>query len=203
LSIIWGNKGFTLLELLIALTLMVLLSGTLYGIFFTVLKGRDSASARMENLREVRTTLDMLRREIASTFYKKDNKRLHFVVEDRDIFGKPASLLDFTTITTSLAGTVPTSDIASIRYNPLEKDGKIRLTREETDPYLKNKPVAYPQMEALQGFLVECYNGSNWVKSWDTALNNGLPQAVRITVTVQDGEQKHDFSAVTSPRVSK
>jgi general secretion pathway protein J len=86
LSTIWQNKGFTLLELLIALTLLVLLSGTLYGTWFTVIKGRDSASARMENLREVRTTLDMLRRELASAFYNKDNKRLHFIVEDRDSF---------------------------------------------------------------------------------------------------------------------
>ncbi len=203
MSIMWQNKGFTLLELLIAIALLVLLSGTLYGTFFAVMKGRDSASARMENIREVRTTLDMLRRELASTFYKKDNKRLHFVVEDRDTFGKPASSLDFTTVTISLAGTVPTSDIAALRYNTVEKDGKIQLTREETDPYLHNRPVTYPQMEALQGFLVECYNGNDWVKSWDTALNNGLPKAVRVTLTVQDGEQKQDFSAVTNLRVAQ
>jgi general secretion pathway protein J len=203
LSTIWQNKGFTLLELLIAITLLVLLSGTLYGTYFTVMKGRDSAAARMENLREVRTTLDMLRRELAAAFYNQNNKRLHFVVEDRDIFGQPASTLDFTTITTPLAGSVPSSDILSVRYLPKESDGKIRLTRAEIDPYLTNKPAAYPQMERLQGFLVECYNGSAWVKSWDTALNAGkLPKAVRVTLTVQDGEHKLDFSAITVLRVN-
>jgi len=201
LSTIWQNKGFTLLELLIALTLLVLLSGTLYGTWFTVIKGRDSASARMENLREVRTTLDMLRRELASAFYNKDNKRLHFIVEDRDSFGKPSSSLDFTTITTPLAGTAPNSDIASVRYSPVENNGKIQLTREESDIYLANKPLTYPQMEDLQGFLVECYNGSAWVKSWDTTLNNAMPQAVRVTLTIQEGDNKQNYSAVTKLRV--
>ena len=201
MSTIWQNKGFTLLELLIALTFLVLLSGTLYGTWFTVIKGRDSASARMENLREVRTTLDMLRRELASAFYNKDNKRLHFIVEDRDSFGKPSSSLDFTTITTPLAGTAPCSDIVAVRYSPVENNGKIQLSREETDIFLANKPVTYPQMEDLQGFLVECYNGSTWVKSWDTTLNNGLPQAVRVTLTIQEGDNKQNFSTVTVLRV--
>ena len=201
MSTIWQNKGFTLLELLIALTLLVLLSGTLYGTWFTVIKGRDSASARIENLREVRTTLDMLRRELASAFYNKENKRLHFIVEDRDSFGKPSSSLDFTTITTPLAGTAPCSDIVAVRYSPVENNGKIQLSREETDIFLANKPVTYPQMEDLQGFLVECYNGSTWVKSWDTTLNNGLPQAVRVTLTNQEGDNKQNFSTVTVLRV--
>jgi general secretion pathway protein J len=56
-------------------------------------------------------------------------------------------------------------------------------------------------MEDLQGFLVECYNGSAWVKSWDTTLNNGLPQAVRVTLTIQEGDNKQNFSAVTVLRV--
>ncbi len=201
MSIIWHNKGFTLLELLLVLVLLVLLSGTLYGTYFTVTKGRNNAAARTEDLRELRETLDVLRRELASTFYNRTNKRLHFVVEDRDLFGKPASTLDFTTLTTSLAGAVSSSDVAAIRYAPLDKEGTILLTREEMDIYLRNKPVVFPQMEALQGFLVECYNGSSWVKSWDTALNNGLPRAVRVTLTVREGEKNENFSAIVVPRM--
>jgi general secretion pathway protein J len=203
LSTIWQNKGFTLLELLVALTLLVMLSGTLYGTWFTVIRGRDTATARMDNLREVRSTLDMLRRELASAYYKKDNKRLHFIVEDRDSFGKPSSLLDFTTITTPLAGSVPSADIVAVRYSPDEKNGKIRLMREETEIYLQNKPVSYPQMEELQGFLVECYDGSKWVKSWNTdpTLNNRLPEAVRVTLTIQEGDNIQNYSAVTGLRI--
>jgi general secretion pathway protein J len=200
LSIIWHNKGFTLIELLIALAILVLLSGALYGTYFTLMKGRESAVIRMEPLRDVRATLDQMRRELSSALYNKENKRLHFVVEDRDTFGKPSSILDFTAVTAPLSGTAPSSDLASIRYEAVEKDGKLLLTREEKDVYLTATPVPYPQMETIQGFLVECYNGSTWVKSWDTSLNNGLPQAVRITFMLQEGDQDRNFSAIAVPR---
>ena len=58
-----SEKGFTLIELLIALVLLVLLSGALYGTFFSVLRGSDTARERTEQLRDVRVTLDLLRRE--------------------------------------------------------------------------------------------------------------------------------------------
>ena len=75
------------------------------------------------------------------------------------------------------------------------------LTREEQDIYLEATSSPYPQIEQLEGFLVECYNGSSWVKSWDTALNNGLPEAVRVTLTIKESEKSSSFSTVTVPRV--
>jgi general secretion pathway protein J len=200
LSTMLPNKGFTLLEVLIALLLMAILSGALYGTYFTAVKSRDRATAQMDPLRDVRGTLDMLRREIDSAFYSSSNKRLHFVVEDRDIFGKPASTFDLTTITTPLAGGVPSSDVIEVRYEPSEKERNMVLNRQEKDIYLDNPPVPYPQIDEIQGFLVECYNGSSWVKSWDTALNHSLPQAVRVTITIQDGDKTSDYSITTVPR---
>jgi len=63
LSNISPNKGFTLLELLIALALLAILSAALYGTYFSLMRGREVATAGMESRRELRVTLDMLRRE--------------------------------------------------------------------------------------------------------------------------------------------
>ncbi len=196
-----GPGGFTLLEVLVALMLMVILTGALYGTYFAIVKSRDRAYADLEPLRDVSATLDLVRREIDSAYYNKNNKRLRFVVEDRDTFGKPSSTLDLTAITTPLAGSLPSSDLIEVRYEPAEKDGKLLLTRKETDVYLDAKPSPYPQMDEIQGFLVECYDGNTWVKSWDTSLNNGLPQAVRITLTIKEGDRTSDFSVIAVPRM--
>lgn len=198
----WNNRGFTLLELLVALVLLVLLSGALYGTYFSVMRGSEASRERTEPLRDVRVALDLLRRELAAAYFDGSNTRLHFIVEDRDIFGKPASTLDFTAFTVPKSGSVPSSDVMAVRYRPVERDEqKMILSRQTQDLYLDAKPLPYPLTENIEGFLVECYDGNQWVKSWDTALNGGLPKAVRITLLVQGSDKPVGFSAIVVPRL--
>jgi general secretion pathway protein J len=197
-----GEGGFTLIELLIALVLLVILSGALYGTFFSVVRGSGAVREQTEPLRDVRVTLDMLRRELSAAYFVTGNERLHFVVEDRDVFGKPASVLDFSAYTVPRRGNVPSSDIMEARYEPVEKEGnQIILSRRTRDIFLDVKPVSYPLTGRIEGFLVECYDGTSWVKSWDTALNGSLPKAVRITVLLPGIEKPTPFTAVIVPRV--
>lgn len=203
MSVISPNRGFTLLELLIALALLTILSSAIYGTYFALMRGRESATAGMESRRELRVTLDMLRRELNSAWYNRSNKRLHFVVEDRDIFGKPASALDFTAITPPSHTSFPASDMVTLRYQPVEKEKKLLLGRKIRDVFMTDEPVRYPQMEELEGFLVECYDGGKWVKSWDTSINMGLPKSVRVTVRVREGEKTVDFFTFATPRVAE
>jgi general secretion pathway protein J len=195
--------GFTLLEVLIALALLSLVAGALYGTFFSLTAGREAATAGMEARRELRSTLDLLRRELSGAFYngRSGNKRLHFVVEDRDEYGKPASVLEFTAIAPPSPDN-GSSDQVLLRYQPLVTAGNMVLTRQSRDLYLEGDPLRYPQMEELAGFLVECYDGSKWVKSWDTAINIGLPTAVRVTLSVKDGERTVDFATIATPRIT-
>lgn len=202
MSGIWPNKGFTLLELLIALALLSILSSAIYGTYFSLMRGRESATAGMESRRELRVTLDTLRRELNSILYNRTDKRLHFVVEDRDVFGKPASALDFTTITPPSLNSQPTSDMATLRYQLVEKEKKLLLGRQIKDIFMAEETPRYPQMEELEGFLVECYDGGKWVKSWDTSINMGLPKSIRVTIRVREGEKTVDFFTFATPRVA-
>ena len=192
-----NNKGFTLIELLIALALLVILAGALYGTYFSVVAAREKGGSRMEERRELSTTLGKLHDELSSVFYKapaadQKTQRLHFVVEDRDSFGKPASLLQFTALAPPRIDPAPTSDVMVVRYSVREKeeDQVLTLAREARDLYLDTsvKSIPYPMVDRLEGFLVECWDGSKWVKTWDTALNTRLPQKVRVTITAKGGE---------------
>ena len=194
-----SRKGFTLLEILIALALLGVLAGALYGTYFSLIKGRESANEGMEARRELRATLDILRCELSSAFYRKNDKRLHFSVEDRDIFGKPASVLSFT----AFALPEVVSDQVALKYEILEREKKMVLSRQVKDLYAAGEGARYPQMESIEGFLVECQNGDTWVRSWDTAINNGLPKAVRITVSVADGEKTADYNILATPRIKQ
>jgi general secretion pathway protein J len=207
------NRGFTLLELLVALALMAVLSAALYGTYFTLVTARDRAEEVADRSRELRTTLDLLRRELASACYKAstnpDKVLFRFVVEDRDFFGKPASVLAFTTIVPPSGGSFPVSDQMDVEYRPKQKEQEkdqeqaMVLMRQTRDVYLNVTPVAYAQMEEMQSFLVECYDGNKWVRSWDSKLNGGmLPRQVRITLTVKEGESVVPYVALVVPRVA-
>lgn len=196
-----GQRGFTLLELLLALSLLVILTGALYGSYFALIKGREKATAGMESRRELRTTLDLIRREISSIIYKSGDKRLRFLVEDRDMFGKPASVLAFTTITPPAPGEATVSDLSDIKYQVLEDKGSMLLSRQAKDLHFTSDPPRYPQIEKVEGFLVECRMGDKWVRSWDTAINPALPKAVRVTVTVREDEKLQEYAILATPRI--
>lgn len=210
-----NNSGFTLLEVLIAVVLLGILSAALYGSYFGVLRARDRASEGMESRRELGVTLDLIRREVSSAMFKKPDSAnelhpLQFVVEDRDYFGAPASTLTLTTLAPPAAGlTHGESGIVVVTYHVVEKDKKLSLRRQERDLFSEeSKIIDFPQMEQISSFLVECYDGSKWVKSWNTALIAGLPKnvpggsgSVRVTVQIIEDGKPVEFTMLSTPRI--
>ena len=165
------NSGFTLLEVLIAVVLLGILSVALYGSYFGVTGARDRTASGMESRRELGATLDLIRREVSSAMFNRTDKRLRFVVEDRDNFGAPSSTLELTSLAPPAGLTRSESGIVAVTYRMTEKDKKRILSRHERDLFSEEAKVhAYPQMERITAFLVECYDGSKWVKSWDLSL---------------------------------
>lgn len=199
------NNGFTLLEVLIAVVLLGILTAALYGSYFGVIRARDRASAGMESRRELGTTLDLIRREISSApliIPGTTDKRLRFVVEDRDNFGAPSSTLELTTLAPPAGQSRSESGIVIVTYRMTEKDKKRILTRQERDLFSEDGTASpYPQMEQISSFLVECYDGSKWVKSWDSAINGTLPKSVRVTVQVEEEGKRVEFTMLSVPRV--
>jgi len=198
-----SNRGFTLIEILIAVVLLGILSAALYGSYFTVLSARERASEGMEARRELGSTLDLIRREFAAAKFDRTDKRLRFIVEDRDNFGKPASSLELTTLIPSSGQGRKESGISAVRYRLEEKDKRFILTRREQDIFFESADAkGYPQMERISDFLVECYDGSKWVRSWDTALNNALPKMLRVTVHVDEDGRQVEFSILANSRMA-
>ncbi|WP_246545447.1 type II secretion system protein GspJ [Pelotalea chapellei] len=196
------NAGFTLLELLIALVLLAILTTALYSSYFAVMAARERAGEGMEARRELGSTLDRMRQQINAAQFSTGDKRLHFVVEDRDIFGAPSSTLELTTLAEPSQLTRPESGVINSRYHIVERDKRRILTSKDQDILFETDTAPeYPQMERITGFLVECYDGSKWVRSWDTALNLKLPQQVRITVQVEEDGRPVEFSTLAVPRV--
>jgi general secretion pathway protein J len=90
-----------------------------------------------------------------------------------------------------------------VEYTAVANGETLILRRSAQDLHKSSKPLIYPQIEKIQGFLVECTpDGTKWVKSWDTAINGTLPRAVRVTLQVQDGGRIVGYSALATLRMA-
>ncbi|HWI41474.1 MAG TPA: type II secretion system protein GspJ [Verrucomicrobiae bacterium] len=199
-----NDRGFTLLELLVALAILTLLAGALYGSYFAVISARNRADQGMERTRETAGTLELLRSELSAALYDRKNPRLRFVVEDRDYFGRPACNLSFTFIGQPPEGGVRSSGLREVRYRVVEKEGKLLLARGEKELFLEGDPPMYPQVAEIESFLVECWDG-RWVRTWDTAMagSGRLPDKVRIVLRVREGERVLPYAALVQTRIRR
>lgn len=197
------HRGFTLLEVLVALAVGSLVLLAVTTTLFSLNRAHQQVSDRMEQQRSLRNSVDLLRRELSSAIFRPNDKLLRFQVQDRDFYGKPASTMQLATLSAPLDSAA--SDQQIVLYQAEEQQERIRLTRASRDYFQADTPKAnqYPLLDGLDGFLVECYDGSKWVKTWDTELNRSLPKQVRITITLPDSPKPVSFQLLASPRIEQ
>lgn len=195
------NEGFTLIELLIAVAVSAIILTALYATFFSVLRAGEGAGASLdEHIRAGRFT-DLFSRDIHGAYLDPDPKASSGFRGTPLGMGSTVSFSSFTYPV--LKKGFPSSDMAGVSYFSEENgEGSLRVYREVWNPYIGGR-VRVEVLDGAKSFEIEYYNGSVWVRAWDSVLeNNALPAAVRATVRLSGGEE---FKALarTMVRVAK
>ncbi|MBI4686825.1 MAG: prepilin-type N-terminal cleavage/methylation domain-containing protein [Nitrospirae bacterium] len=196
------HKGFTLIEVLIALAILTVVLGAVYSSFFTVqgaIERFDDVSLRYH---EVRTALDIMRREVEAAFIVPDaakemKNRPYFLIEDRDIFGQPASRISFTTFISLGSG------VKTVSYLVEEKDGALELIKTESPAMMQDEKFSTTMIEQLEGFKVEAMFNNKWVTVYDTSKTNAVPDAVKVSITFEDKGKEVTLTEYARPKVGK
>jgi general secretion pathway protein J len=193
----WEQKrgGFTLIEILIAVALLSIVLAAIYSTFFLAHKAIDGMDESMVKLQESRRALDILKCELDSSYVNTD-KHTFFRMSDRDIFGKGASQLEFTTFSTLRPG------LSRISYYFEEKDGKMNLLKKIESPYTPDgETKGFAIIEDLSGFTVEAKYDDTWVRTWDTEINRSKPEQIRISISVAIKGKKVTLSDISMPKI--
>lgn len=191
------ERGFTLLELLIALAIVGALLATLLGALRVGLASWRQGDDRAEAHQHLRSLSEVLRHSVAAAFpyrqsgqeggapevqFKGEEGRLSFVT-----FSPPfplAAPAPFTAVTfTRQAGEHPGLAIrekALPNFNPFE----------ETEPIFLDPAV----MEVAFQYLRP---DGGWTDAWDGAAEQGLPQAVQIRLTARLGGRTETLPPLT------
>ncbi len=194
-----ANKGFTLLELLISLTILGVIVVIIFGAFRIGIRAWEKGEKDVESRQRQRIVLDLIKRQLASIclsevkdasqqplLLKGDNKSIEFVSH---IPMAPGNKF----------GTV------YVKYVVKPKDGgkrerltfwekNIVLLDKETDMNDLHEDDFFELFPGVQSIAFEYLKGgtdeetSQWQETWDQAIDEGFPRAIRV-ILMEDVEK--------------
>ncbi|UCH79829.1 MAG: prepilin-type N-terminal cleavage/methylation domain-containing protein [Nitrospiraceae bacterium] len=194
------QHGFTLIEVLVSLTLLTVVLGAVYSSFFSVQRAVERFDNVSLRYHEARTTLDILRREIEAAILKNPKQedvldRASFEVKDRDIFGKTVSSLDLTAF--SFRGT----GMSTLSYFVQDDNEVLSLMKNEKPPIIESEGYTVDLINGIESFTVEVLFNNKWVKTWNAADTRKLPEAVRVTLEFENNGQIVRLSEYARPMI--
>jgi len=188
--------GFTLLEILLALSVLSVILLLLLSAFTGAARVRETLSARSRGFRQVRLVLDRVGTDLMGAFATSARVESALSLREDQLSGMPAATLTFTAFQFPDGdGGHPPAEIVKIRYFPrIGADGvTLDLHREQSDlPFIGNKIASRESAvaEGLRGFRIELYDGTTWVKEWPAGGGSKatLPKKVAVTLVDKRGE---------------
>lgn len=199
------RAGFTLLEMLVALTLMAMLAGALYGSLHAGLRARSSAEAAIGPVRSAALALDFVSRDLSAAVPPTGLLAGPFIGEDdADLWsGKDADALTWHAATgkPKVGGT----DIVRLTLLVVpDASGEAgALMRGETRNLLAPTEPE-PEFEVLcrrvRALNLRYFDGDDWFDEWDsTTRDNTLP--LRVEVTLEIEHEAHEGETFRMTRV--
>lgn len=171
--------AFTLIEVLLAVAISSIVLAALYSAFFTTTNAMSGVSDEIIRLHELRTGLDIMRREIEAA-YRKSTESIPVEIDDRDFYGKQASSVYFSTSASGFPGPV----LVRYRVEEYEKgdERKLRLMKSVRLINQEEREAADAEVfEEIESFMVEGLKSGTWARTWK---ETSPPEAIRITIAV-------------------
>lgn len=197
-----SEKGFTLVEVLVAISILAILMTSIYGIFSSVSMARERLDADSAEFHRARVIFDRMGRELRGTYFQPREDNLIFAG------GDSSAILELTTTAVSPLSRRG-SGLARIRYllitDPEDTANGQVLMRSET-PAFGQKPGQETEMMRLapgiETMALRFFANGQWQTKWDAGAS-GLPELVEIALQLRrDGkESAHFISAFEIPWV--
>jgi len=181
--------AFTLLEMLLALSMMSMLAGSLYASLHIGFSARESAVAALQPVRAASIAMELLRQDIESALPPSGILAGEFVgVNATTDEGEDGDTLLFHS-----SAHVPEIDERACDVRRIElgveplTDGAGRVLVRKITTNLLSPTVPEPGEEILcrgvRAFNLRYFDGAEWLESWDSTLQGDvLPLAVEVTL---------------------
>ena len=182
------QKGFTLLEVLIAIAIFSVVSLASFTIFDTVLRGDENSKIRSEKQNELQRAFLLMERDF--TQMAKRPMRVNgeaasegFIQTSDDSFLDGEQSIAFVRNGWTNPGLLlPRGDMQSVAYRLVDETLE-RLHYNFVDAVVGQEPKTRPLINKVNSLSYEFYDGKTWQKKWS---DNTLPQAIAIEIVTED-----------------
>lgn len=182
------TKGFTLLEVLIAIAIFSLISISSFTIFDSVLKGDETAKQRSARQNELQRAFLIIERDI--TQMARRSVRLNgeaplerLIQNTSDSFASEEQAIAFVRHGWTNPGLLlPRSDMQAVAYRLTEETVQ-RLHFNFVDAVVGEEPKVRPLISDVTEVAFEYYDGKKWQETWPKKT---LPLAIAIEVNTKD-----------------
>jgi type II secretion system protein J len=190
-------RAFTLIELLIAMTMMSIIAVSLYTSMSIGFKARERAERVVEKGRAAEIAIELIKGMVGSALIPNGVLAGEFKgTNETDEKGYEADTLSFYTAAYTPEEGELACDIEKIEIGTdVRENTSERIIYRKTTTNLLSSKTLDPAEEVLCGgvrsLTLQYYNGTDWVDSWDSTENsNALPKAVEVTIVLEDTESE-------------
>ncbi len=211
-------EGFTLLEVLVSIAILVIIMGAVYSAYTTNVEAIQIARQNGEVHQTARIVLDRITKDLQSALIQvsvpSENIKLGLVGENREIDGRRADRIDFTTVThLPLNEKGPASDLCEIGYQVDEdSEGKVLVLLRRDDSSVDEDFTQGGTLQEMARNVIEfklTYQDSRGEESdqWNTLEGkpgSGLPVLIKVRLVLMDELQReHVFSTTIHPELAE
>ena len=195
------KRGFTIIELVVAIMIAAIISGAVATSISQLGKARDISRIRMTASRRASDALENIRKDVQSTVRSDDlfDTRLRLAPE---VARSPIGEVDRDQMLLFATRLRP---IRSIEYSGEgnEYETQYRIEEDRDGPALWRRRdavpdefedaggIAEPIGDGVVALRFEAFDGEGWVQEWDSDVD-GLPISIRATVTASGARPGED-----------
>ena len=195
-SLLSTTAGFTLLEIVISVGILVVILAIIYSTFNSSMKVFSAMETREDAYGQTRVILNRMAEEIGSAYWSDANPNTGLLGEDKEEDGLPFDSLHLTSLShIRWVKDSRESELCEIGYY-LETDREMEKTflfrREDwnVDGTLEEGGITLELAEGIDGLNFRYYDGEEWVDDWDSKAKRELPKAIEIVLFVSDPTRK-------------
>jgi len=207
------SQGFTLLEVMIAMTILAVMSMLLYTSMSQTITGKEETQKKDTVNHMVSLAFTKMANDLQMSFLLPGPEFLGTEGFRKTVFKGTEERMDFPSFShVRYFKDVPETDFGEVGYSleesKEEEGGKILMRRESK--VLDDKPeeggTLDPLVERVKELRFEYYDPKKkeWQKSWDSSQlenANQLPRAVKIEIKVEDPTSEEPLTFTTIAEV--